>query len=542
MLGHQDRSITHIAESDRLKFATLAIANSIDGLPTGCRGSVDGPASGRLVAAVTTYERLHSDVSALATARIGATRTLNNRSLLLVVAAGSVMSSISLGVRSTFGVYLDPVVESLQTDRGTYSLAIALQNLFWGLSQPIAGALADRFGTGRVLAIGGVGYAAALLLMSTAQSTGLFLVSAGFLIGVATGAASFSLVLAAVGRMAPPDKAPMALGVVTAMASVGQFVLVPVAQQLLSTVDWRSTVVFMAFVAIAIAALAPVVRGNALQQQGQSSAAAQELAAGSPLRTELRRAAHSRAYVLLNAAFFVCGFHVTFIGTHLVSYSGDVGVSAQAATAGLAIIGLFNIIGSLTAGYLGGRMSKTRVLSTIYAMRAVVITVFLIVPPTGASVIIFGAAIGLLWLATVPLTGGIVNGLFGTTHAGTLFGIVFLSHQLGAFVGAWLGGELADRAGSYAPAWWISVGLGVFAAIVHQFIDESPAPPAPARTTTTGLTPAGGAAVVAVASGTFAIFQPALTTKAEAAAPSGVHESSTTLDPVICALHPVIVE
>ncbi len=484
-------------------------------------------------------------MTALTQPRFGATSTLNGRSLLLVIAAGSVMSSISLGVRSTFGIYLDPVVESLQTDRGTYSLAIAIQNLCWGLSQPLAGALADRFGTGRVLAVGGIGYAAALLLISTAQTTGLFIVSAGFLVGIATGAASFSLVLAAVGRMAPPDKAPMALGIVTAMASVGQFVLVPVAQRLLTTVEWRSTVAIMAVVAVTITALAPVVRGNAIDQQGKGPIG--PLVTGmstdaTPLRTELRRAAHSRAYLLLNTAFFVCGFHVTFIGTHLVSYAGDVGVSARAATTGLAIIGLFNIVGSLTAGYLGGRMSKTRILSTIYALRAVAITIFLVVPASGASVIVFGAAIGLLWLATVPLTGGIVNGLFGTTHAGTLFGIVFLSHQLGAFIGAWLGGELADRAGSYAPAWWISIGLGVFAAIVHQFIDERPAPPAPAHGLPTGLTPAAGAAAVALIAGTFSVFQPTQAAAAETATPVSGTQDPEAPGPIICALHPVVVD
>lgn len=488
--------------------------------------------------------------------RLATTRTLNGKSLLAVVAAGSIMSSISLGVRSTFGVFLDPVVESLQTDRGTYSLAIAIQNLFWGLSQPIAGALADRFGTGRILAVGSIGYAVALAIMSTAQTTGLFIVSAGFMIGIATGAASFSLVLAAVGRMAPPDRAPMAMGVVTAMASVGQFVLVPVAQRLQTTIEWRSTVTVMAVIAATIAILAPVVRGNASQQQGADETNAASpgqpdgatSGAGVPpeansLRTELRRAAHSRAYLLLNAAFFVCGFHVTFIGTHLVSYSGDVGVSADAATTGLAVIGLFNIIGSLTAGYLGGRMSKTKVLSAIYGLRAVVITGFLLVPASGTSVIVFGAAIGLLWLATVPLTGGIVNGLFGTAHAGTLFGIVFLAHQLGAFVGAWLGGELADRAGTYDPAWWIAIGLGLFAAVVHQFIDERPAPPAPAYGSPSALTPAAGAAVVALLAGTFALFQPLRSTSVQAAAAFAPDDHDpATPTPIVCVLHPVTLE
>jgi predicted MFS family arabinose efflux permease len=193
----------------------------------------------------------------------------------------------------------------------------------------------------------------------------------------------------------------------------------------------------------------------------------------------LRRAAHSRSFVLLNAAFFVCGFHVTFIATHLVSYAGDLGVGDGPASTGLAVIGLFNIAGSLVAGYLGGRYLKSRLLSVIYGLRAVVIAAFVLVPASDATVVAFGALIGLLWLSTVPLTGGIVASQFGTTHSGTLFGVVFLSHQLGAFIGVWMGGELADRAGTYAPVWWIAVALGVFAAVLHLMIDEGPAPQPP---------------------------------------------------------------
>lgn len=465
-------------------------------------------------------------------------RTLNGRNLVAVVAAGSLISAIGLGVRSTFGVYLDPVVESLGTDRGTYSLAIAIQNLLWGLSQPVSGALADRYGSSRVLAVGGIGYALALFALSTVESTGLFYLTAGFAIGIATGAASFSLVLAAVGRMVPPERAPMALGIVTAMASVGQFLLVPLTQWLVSNFDWRAAMVVAAGIVGVVALIAPMLRGTALDQQGRGIGTEDPGAdrdqgneAPVPLRAELRRAANSRAFLLLNAAFFVCGFHVTFIGTHLVSYSGDVGVGAAAATAGLAVIGLFNIVGSLGAGYLGSRRSKTKLLAGIYGMRAVVILIFLLLPTTGTSVVVFGAAIGVLWLSTVPLTGGIVNGLFGTTHAGTLFGIVFLGHQLGAFVGAWLGGELADRSGTYVPVWWIAIGLGVFAAVIHLMIDESPAPPAPeGRRSPVGLAPAGAAAVALVA-GVGALFHPGT------AGADRAQESARA--PLFCVLHPV---
>ncbi len=402
-------------------------------------------------------------------------RTLNGRSLILVIAAGSMITSISLGVRSTFGLYLDPVVESLGTDRGTFSLVIAIQNLLWGLSQPMAGAIADRFGAARVLAIGGLGYAISLLIMSQAQSTGLLLLSAGVLIGVATGAASFSVVLAAVGRMAPPKQATMAMGIVTAMGSVGQFVLVPAAGNLLDAYGWRTTVAALAIIVASVALFAWPLRGRAVDQQGSSETESVEPTV--PLRYDLRRAASSRSYLMLNAAFFVCGFHVTFIGIHLVSYAGDVGVSERSARFALALIGLFNIIGSLTAGYLGSRVSKSALLSGIYGLRAISITAFLLIPASATSFIAFGATIGLLWLSTVPLTGGIVASQFGTTHSGTLFGIVFLAHQIGSFTGVWLGGELAERPGGYTTVWWIAVALGVMAAILHLGIDEGPVPP-----------------------------------------------------------------
>ncbi len=456
-------------------------------------------------------------------------RTLNGRSLILIVAAGSMITSISLGARSTFGLYLDPVVDSLGTDRGTFSLIIAVQNLLWGLSQPIAGAVADRFGAARVLAAGGVGYAISLLIMSQAQSTGLLFLSAGVLIGIATGAASFSVVLAAVGRMAPPDRATMALGVVTAMGSIGQFVLVPIAGNLLDTYGWRTTVALLAIVVGAVALFTWPLRGRAVDQQ--RPAADTSTSPAVPLRSDLRRAAHSRSYLMLNAAFFVCGFHVTFIGIHLVSYGGDVGVPEGNARFALALIGLFNIIGSLAAGFLGSRFRKTYLLSIIYALRAVSIAAFVLIPATATTFIAFGATIGLLWLSTVPLTGGIVASQFGTTHSGTLFGIVFLSHQLGSFTGVWLGGELADRPDGYTTVWWIAVALGVVAAVLHLGIDEGPAAPPPVGgDRRIVLSPAGGMAVVMLSVGGAAAIHPG---------PAQAADGSGELLPYICLLHPV---
>lgn len=397
--------------------------------------------------------------------------------LWLLLTAGSVIASLSLGVRSTFGLFLDPVIDSLGTGRGSFALAIAIQNLLWGLSQPVAGAIADRYGTARVLATGAVGYAAGLLLMAASTSTGTLVLSTGVVIGIANGAASFAVVLAAVGRMVSPERRSLALGVVSAMGSVGQFILVPSAGWLIESVGWERTAMALGTVILGVIVFAPWLRGRSIDQAPPDPGGPSEPPV--PLGQELRRAVHSRSYRLLNLAFFVCGFHVTFIATHLASYAEEVDQTRAVAATALALIGLFNVAGSLAAGALGARFSKTRLLAGIYGGRALVITAFILAPPSPTMIVAFGAAIGLLWLATVPLTSAIVVGQFGTTHAGTLFGVVFLSHQIGAFAGAWMGGSMTDRFGSYEPVWWIAVGLGVLAAVVHLAIDEGPQPEPP---------------------------------------------------------------
>ena len=454
--------------------------------------------------------------------------------LWLLLVAGSIITSLSLGVRSTFGLFLDPVIDTLGTGRGSFALAIAIQNLMWGLTQPVAGAIADKYGTARVLAVGAVAYAGGLVLMAASTTTGTLVLSAGFVIGIANGAASFAVVLAAVGRMVSPERRSMALGVVSAMGSVGQFVLVPLARWLIDSAGWEETALALGLVILAVLIFAPWLRGRSIDQAPADHGAASEPPVA--LTQELRRAGHSRSYRLLNLAFFVCGFHVTFIATHLASYSEDVGQTRGVAATALALIGLFNIAGSLAAGALGARYSKSKLLSGIYGARAVVITAFLLVPPSPTTIVVFGAAIGLLWLATVPLTSAIVVGQFGTTHAGTLFGIVFLSHQLGAFAGAWMGGSLTDRLGSYDPVWWIAVGLGVLAAIVHLMIDEGPQPEPPPRVAAAPPI-LGPAAVVVVTAGL------AIGSAAAASAPDGDRPSGGT-EPAgfFCPLHPVILD
>ena len=405
--------------------------------------------------------------------------------LWVALIAGGAITSISLGVRSTFGILLEPIAEGLDTQTGSIAIAVAVQNLLWGFSQPIAGAASDRFGPTRTLAVGGVLYALSLLLLSRAGSPTAVLLSGGFVTGVAIGAASFAVVLSTVGKISPPEKRSLNLGIVSAVGSLGQFVLVPLTQWYLDRTDWSDTLVLLAVVAGLIVLVAPFIASVAVNTPASTrndappSVGRQGTEPARTLRDELRRAGHSRSYLLLNGAFFVCGFHVTSIGIFLPGYAQDGGLSSATASTGLALIGLFNIAGSLIVGVLGQRIRFTTVLAWIYGLRAVVIAAYLLVPLSAASTIAFGMAMGLLWLATVPMTSAIVTQQFGPTHAGALFGVVFLSHQIGSFAGAFLGGELLDATDSYLGIWWIGVALGVTGMVLHLLIDESPVPEPP---------------------------------------------------------------
>lgn len=418
---------------------------------------------------------------------------MKSRSIPVVIAVGGVITAVSLGARSTFGLYLDPVVDSLGTDRGTFALAVAVQNLMWGVSQPIAGAISDRYGAGRVLGVGAVLYSVALVLMASADSTGALFLSGGFLTGIAVGAASFSVVLSSVGRLVPPERRSVALGTVSAIGSLGQFVFVPLARWRLDASSWQSTLVVFGVLVLIIVLLAPWLSGRAADQMASSAQEAET----KPLRSELRRAAHSRSYWLVNGGFFVCGFHVTFIGVHLVTYVEDLGFSGGVGATSLALIGLFNVAGSLAAGVLGATRSNNALLAGVYGARAVVIAAFLLIPTSSATILVFGALMGTLWLTTVPLTSAVVTKQFGPEHSGTLFGIVFFSHQIGAFIGAWSGGEVSDATGSYDPVWWFAVGLGVLGAVFHLLADEDPQPE-PATGGTAAWAPAGAAVALTI--------------------------------------------
>jgi len=389
------------------------------------------------------------------------------RPLLIVAAvAGALILSVSMGVRQTFGLLLEPMTLARGWGHAEFAFAIAVQNLLWGLFTPLTGALADRFGTLRVLLAGGLFYAAGVLLMGVSATPVGFVFSAGVLVGLAVSATGFPLVLSVVGRMVDERNRSLALGIVAAGGSFGQFVLPPLVQVTQQAYGWPGALLALAAVAALIVPLALV-----LIRPGSEVAGA---AGGQSLRQAVAEAGGHSGFRLLAAGFFVCGFHVAFVATHLPAYLSACGLSPMAGAWALAGIGLFNIVGTLSAGALGGRFSKKYLLSAIYGLRALVIVVFLALPVTETTVMAFAASFGLLWLSTVPLTSGIVAQVFGPRYVATLFGIVMMSHQVGAFFGAWLGGYIYDLTGGYTGSWLVAIALGVFAMLIHLPIREAP--------------------------------------------------------------------
>jgi predicted MFS family arabinose efflux permease len=387
-----------------------------------------------------------------------------SRAALLAIGAGSFIVLLSFGIRSSFGLFLQPMSMDLGSGREVFALAMAIQNLVWGAAQPFIGMIADRFGVARTVAAGGLLYAAALYLMATAASALELHLSAGLLIGLALGGTGFGVVLAAVGRAVPPEARSMALGITTALGSFGQFVMPPIGQALITSYGWQPTLMLFA-----LGALLMIAAAGGLRSPWPGGAQAHD---AQTLGGALREAGHHSGYLYLTAGFFVCGWHVAFIAVHLPAYLADGGIDASIAAWCLALVGLFNVIGSYSAGVLGGRFSKKYCLSFLYAARSLLILVFIMVPLSVASALIFSAIMGLLWLSTVPLTSGLVAQIFGPRYMATLFGIVFLSHQVGSSLGVWLGGYLYDAHGSYDLIWWLSIALGLLAALLHWPIDE----------------------------------------------------------------------
>ena len=400
-----------------------------------------------------------------------------NSRFFWILTAGSLILFLALGTRQSFGLYLAPMSVELGWGRGVFSLAIALQNLMWGVTQPFVGAFADRYGPGRTLVAGGLLYAGGLVLMGTADNQLVFHLGTGLVVGLALSAVSFAVVFGAIARIAPPHRQGLALGVAGAAGSAGQLLIVLGNRNLLETDGWRTALLVGALAVSLIIALAyPMRRRSKPDPAAPAKPAlqAQPVESAQPLGAALREAIGHRGFWLLVAGFFVCGFHVTFIATHLPAYITDLNMSSQLAGTALALIGGFNIIGSFACGALGDRYRKKHLLSLLYILRAVVIAGFVLAPVSETSILLFAAGIGLLWLGTVPLTSGLVAQMFGIKHLGMLFGMVFLSHQIGAFLGVWLGGILYDATGSYDTVWTLAIVLGVLAAILHWPIADQP--------------------------------------------------------------------
>lgn len=384
----------------------------------------------------------------------------------MVVGAGCLISLIGFGARSSFGLFLEPMTVAHAWPRETFALAMAFQNLLWGLGLPIAGAIADRRGAVGVIAVGTMLYAGGTLAMASAESGTALLIAGGVVVGLGMAFSSFSLALAAMARVVGPERRSFALGVGTAAGSLGQVVFSPVVQGFIVNYGWSLALTLLATMIMAMLPLAFVLPGNPTADQNDGG--------DFGLTAALTEALNHRGYLLLTSGFFVCGFHVAFVVVHFPAYVRDLGFDATVGAYAIAILGLFNIVGAFLSGVAGQRYSKRLSLCWIYAGRALVITWFLTAPMSASTVYLFSAAMGVLWLSTVPLTTGIVAQVFGPRYMATLFGVVFLGHQLGSFTGVWLGGRIHDLTGSYELMWQLAVALSVFATLIHWPIDEKP--------------------------------------------------------------------
>jgi MFS family permease len=388
------------------------------------------------------------------------------RTPVVVIVAACLIAMLGFGIRAVFGLFLEPMTVARGWDRETFALAMAIQNLLWGLSLPIAGAIADRFGPARVLAFGAVLYALGVWGMAEAESGLALHLFGGVLTGIGVAFTAFSIALAAMARVVAPERRSFAFGIGTAAGSFGQVVFSPLGQAFIAAFGWQAALLILAASALLILPLAFVLPNDT----GGSAAAEQTI------REAVGEAIAHRGFVLLTVGFFVCGFHLAFITIHFPAYVVDLGLAAGVGAIALSLVGLFNIVGSFAAGAAGQRWSKKYGLSVIYFARAIAMLGLLLAPKTDLTIYLFAAFMGLLWLSTVPLTSGIVAQVFGVRYMATLFGIVFLSHQIGSFLGVWLGGYLFDATGSYDPVWWAGVALGLAAALIHLPIDERPLP------------------------------------------------------------------
>ena len=383
--------------------------------------------------------------------------------LPLVIIAGCIIAAIGFGTRGSFGLFTLPVTEDLGLSREQWGMAMAVQNLVWGIAQPFAGGMADKYGSGRVLAVGGLVYALGVLGMAFSPDTLTMTLTAGVVTGVGIAIASFGVVMAAFGRVVPAEKRSFVFGVATAASSAGQFIFAPLGQGFISAFGWQMALVWIAVILLLVIPLSAAMRGRTESVPGEADL---------PFMQALSRAWGHGSYRLLVIGFFVCGFHLAFINVHMPAYLVQCGLSPEVGSWTIAVIGLFNIAGSLLSGWLGSRLPKQMLLATIYFLRALLIAAFLLIPVSEVTAYGFAAGMGLLWLSTVPLTAGLVSLFFGPRYMGMLYGIAFLSHQIGSFVGVWLGGVVYDQTGAYDLVWYLGILLGLGSAAIHIPINE----------------------------------------------------------------------
>ena len=385
-------------------------------------------------------------------------------SLQRVLLCGALIVTLSMGIRHGFGLWLQPITQAQDWSRQTFSFALAVQNLSWGVMGVFAGMLADKLGAAKVLVLGAVIYALGMVGMALSTTPLMFALTTGVLIGAAHAGTTYAVIYGVIGRQIPAEKRSWAMGVAAAAGSFGQFLMVPVEGQLIAQVGWQNALLVLAAATLLIVPLAMGLReprhaaGHVHREQSIAQAVAE--------------AFRYPSFKLLMAGYFVCGFQVVFIGVHMPSYLRDQGLGPEVASYALALIGLFNVFGTYIAGSLGQRLARRKILAAIYLGRAIAIAIFLVVPISPLSVYVFSAVIGFLWLSTVPPTNAIIAGIFGVAHLSMLSGFVFLSHQVGSFLGVWLGGFLYDRTGSYDVVWWLSIALGVFAALINLPVRE----------------------------------------------------------------------
>lgn len=386
------------------------------------------------------------------------------RTPVVIMIAGCIILTLSMGVRHTAGLFLQPMTAAQGWSRETFSFAIALQNLVWGLASPFAGAFADRHGAGRTVAGAAVLYVIGLVLMSQAASPLTLDLSAGVLVGLGLSGTTFAVIMGVIGRHTTPERRSLALGIAGAGGSFGQFAVLPVGQMMISAYGWEIALILLA---VGIGLIAPLANAMADGHKPASGV-------GQSVSQALREAGGQKSFHYLFWGYFVCGFQTAFVSLHLPSYLVDSGLTANVGMTAVALIGLFNIFGSFLFGWGGGCYSKKNLLVLIYAARAVAIAIFMLVPMSTAAAWVFAAAMGLLWLGTVPLTNGLIAQIFGLRYMSMLTGVVFLGHQLGSFLGAWLGGRIFDETGSYFLAWVLAIGLSLLAAWCSWPINEKP--------------------------------------------------------------------